>query len=68
MRRRSRTLTGGAILTLSALVLCAEPLEAQVASPLQSGHYAPGVVNIRDFAATQALRSPGTECRVSTTS
>jgi len=50
-RRMLRTLTGGAILTLSALVLCAEPLEAQVASPLQSGHYVPGVVNIRDFAA-----------------
>ena len=50
-RKMLRTLTGGAILMLSAVVLCAEPLEAQVASPLQTGHYVPGVMNIRDYAA-----------------
>jgi hypothetical protein len=46
-----RTLAGGAALTMSLLVLGARPAGAQVASPLQTGHYVPGVTNIRDYAA-----------------
>ena len=46
-----RTLACSVALMLSLLVSGARPVGAQVASPLQSGHYAPGLVNIRDFAA-----------------
>jgi len=46
-----KTLAGGAALTFSLLVPDARPLGAQVASPLQTGHYVPGVENIRDYAA-----------------
>lgn len=54
MRERKglmRTFTGGGALAVALLVFGAEPMRAQVASPLQSGHYAPGVINIRDLAA-----------------
>ncbi len=37
-------------LALALLALAAEPLRAQVASPLQSGHYVPGIMNVRDMA------------------
>lgn len=46
-----RTLAGGVALMMSLLVLGARPAGAQVASPLQTGHYVPGVTNIRDYAA-----------------
>jgi hypothetical protein len=36
-------------LTVGVLLLSASRVDAQVASPLQSGHYAPGVINIRDM-------------------
>jgi hypothetical protein len=35
--------------TTAVLLLSASPTQAQVASPLQAGHYAPGVLNIRDM-------------------
>jgi hypothetical protein len=46
-----RTFTVSGALAVALLVLGSGPARAQVASPLQSGHYAPGLVNIRDFAA-----------------
>ncbi|MEE8571640.1 MAG: transporter [Gemmatimonadota bacterium] len=51
-RTMLRTLAGGATLTFSLLVPGARPAGAQVASPLQTGHYVPGVMNLRDYAAT----------------
>ena len=50
-RTMLRNLTGAAALTLSLLALGAQPAVAQVASPLQTGHYVPGVMNLRDYAA-----------------
>ncbi len=47
-------LTTAAVATLIALaflVVAAGPVSAQVVSPLQQGHYAPGIMNVRDFAA-----------------
>ena len=41
----------GGALGIAFLAFAAVPASAQVASPLQSGHYAPGVLNIRDYAA-----------------
>ena len=52
MRRRRksmRTIAGAGALVSALLVCSAEPIEAQVASPLQPGHYAPGLINIRDL-------------------
>ena len=46
-----RTVAGAATLTFSLLVVGARPVGAQVASPLQTGHYVPGVMNIRDYSA-----------------
>jgi hypothetical protein len=46
-----RILAGGTALTFSLLVPGARPAGAQVASPLQTGHYVPGVMNLRDYAA-----------------
>ena len=43
-----RSFTGFGLLTV-ALLGCRGPLSAQVASPLQAGHYVPGVINIRDL-------------------
>ena len=40
----------GAALVFALLMLGAGSSNAQVASPLQPGHYAPGVINIRDLA------------------
>jgi hypothetical protein len=42
---------GAALLASMALAQSAGPLRAQVASPLQTGHYVPGIANIRDYAA-----------------
>jgi hypothetical protein len=39
------------MLVAGVLVLLAAPGHAQVASPLQSGHYVPGIMNVRDMAA-----------------
>jgi len=49
--RMLRILAGGTALTFSLLVPGARPAGAQVASPLQTGHYVPGVMNLRDYAA-----------------
>jgi len=50
VRRTSmRTLKGVGALAGALLVFGAVPVNAQVASPLQMGHYAPGVINIRDL-------------------
>ena len=44
------TLTGVAALAVGLLVFGAGPVGAQVVSPLQPGHYAPGVIGVRDIA------------------
>ena len=46
----TRLVTGVGALTVALLVLGAEPVRGQVASPLQPAHYAPGVINVRDVA------------------
>jgi hypothetical protein len=40
----------GGVLALGALALAPAPVRAQVVSPLQQGHYAPGMMNVRDMA------------------
>ena len=40
----------GGVIALVALALAPSPASAQVASPLQPGHYAPGIMNVRDMA------------------
>ena len=42
-------LRGGA-LALALLALATGSARAQVASPLQAGHYVPGIMNVRDMA------------------
>ena len=39
----------GSILVLAVLLLGAGTAEAQVVSPMQPGHYVPGIVNVRDL-------------------
>ncbi len=39
------------IILLAALFVNPMPVSAQVVSPMQSGHYAPGVINVRDMGA-----------------
>jgi hypothetical protein len=48
---RFRSLLGRVVLTTSLLFVGSSAAGAQVASPLQTGHYVPGVTNIRDYAA-----------------
>ena len=40
----------GRVFTLAVLALAAGSVHAQVASPLQPGHYVPGIMNVRDLA------------------
>ena len=42
----------GGVLALVVLALAPVPVRAQVVSPLQQGHYAPGMMNVRDMATT----------------
>ena len=48
LRVRS-TFTGGGALAAVLLLFGTASLNAQVTSPLQTGHYVPGVANIRDY-------------------
>ncbi len=41
-----RTFTGVGALVIAVLAFGAEPVSGQVVSPIQAGHYAPGVINI----------------------
>ncbi len=38
------------LLALAFMAVAVGPVSAQVVSPLQQGHYAPGIMNVRDFA------------------
>lgn len=40
----------GGVIAMVALALATPPASAQVASPLQAGHFAPGIMNVRDMA------------------
>ena len=40
----------GGVIVIVALALASAPAPAQVASPLQPGHYVPGIMNVRDMA------------------
>ena len=53
MKRRGGWPTGifGGVLALVVLALASAPARSQVVSPLQTGHYVPGVMNLRDYAA-----------------
>ena len=44
----TRILVGALALVL--LAFAAGPVHAQVVSPLQTGHYVPGIMNVRDMA------------------
>ena len=44
-----RIFTGVGALALALLPFGAEPLSGQVVSPIQPGHYVPGVFNVRDL-------------------
>ncbi len=47
--RTMRTFTGVGALVIAVLAFGAEPISAQVVSPIQSFHYVPGIIGMRDF-------------------
>ena len=44
-----RTFTGVGTLAVALVAFGAEPMSGQVVSPLQPGHYVPGILGVRDF-------------------